>query len=479
MLIGQSDDTICAVSTPHGVGGIAVIRVSGKDALEIVDNMWRGHRLSEVKSHTAHLGMVCSENGEMLDQCIATVFRSPNSFTGDDVVEISVHGSSWIQRQVINILVKGGCRLAMPGEFTRRAFASGKLDLAEAEGVADLIAAGSRAAHRLAVSQMRGHFSSRLHDLRDSLLELVSLLELELDFSEEEVEFASRDKLRSIAGHVLTLTRRLADSFEKGAAIKEGIPVAIVGATNAGKSTILNQLLHEDRAIVSDIHGTTRDTIEDVLEIDGVMFRIIDTAGLRQTSDKVEALGIERALSVLDKAKIVIWVVDSNDSEGSVEVWQRISGRLTPSHRLIVALNKLDLIDAIIEGESPDGHRILAEIAGEKWAGDVAARDAMIVNLVAREGRGINDLERAILTASGIDALDESDVIVTNARHFQALNNASEALERALDGLRNGISGDFIAQDTRLAIHHLGEITGEITTHDILATIFSRFCVGK
>ncbi|MCM1505360.1 MAG: tRNA uridine-5-carboxymethylaminomethyl(34) synthesis GTPase MnmE [Muribaculum sp.] len=470
MLIDRMDDTICAVSTPHGVGGIAVIRVSGNDALEIVGRMWRGRRLTGTASHTAHLGNIINDEGEILDQCVATVFRSPNSFTGEDVVELSVHGSAWIQRQVINNLIKNGCRLAMPGEFTRRAFAAGKMDLAEAEGVADLIAAGSRAAHRLAVSQMRGHFSSRLHELRDRLLELASLLELELDFSEEEVEFASRDKLKSIAEDILSLTRRLADSFEKGSAIKEGIPVAIVGATNAGKSTILNQLLHEDRAIVSDIHGTTRDTIEDVMEIGGATFRIIDTAGLRQTSDQVEALGIERALTVLDKAKVVVWVIDSSAPDATEVVWQRIAKRLTDSHSLIIALNKVD----ISNNKSDDD--MLSRIDTDK---EITASHPKIVHLVAREGKGISELEQAMLSASGIDELDETDVIVTNARHFEALNNASEALQRVLEGLRSDLSGDFIAQDIRLAVHHLGEITGEITTHEILTTIFSRFCIGK
>ena len=517
MNIGRSEDTICAISTPHGVGGIAVVRVSGPDAVPVVDGIWRGRKLSEVDSHTAHLGMVIGDDDEVLDQCVATVFRAPRSFTGEDVVELSVHGSQWIQRQVVNRLIRCGCRMATAGEFTRRAFASGRMDLAEAEGVADLIASSSKASHRLAVSQMRGHFSSRLRELREHLVELSSLLELELDFSEEEVEFASRDKLTSLAGDILSLTRRLADSFATGSAIKDGVPVAIVGATNAGKSTILNQLLHEDRAIVSDIHGTTRDTIEDTMEIGGVLFRIIDTAGLRQTSDAVEALGIERALSELDKARIVVWVVDCSDEGRNASVWEKISERLTIDHKLIIARNKVDLLDGFCRSEGADGFLGCVEsadvdsgtpcgdvdgccteslpVAGlqdeamgcryDESTGRLNEKGSLrcpafkTVNLVAKEGQGIDRLREALVEASGISQIAEGDVMVTNARHYEALVNATEALERVMDGLRSGISGDFIAQDIRLALHYLGEITGEITTQDILTTIFSRFCIGK
>lgn len=471
MIIGQSEDTICAISTPYGVGGIAVVRVSGPDAVAIVGRVWRGRRLSDVDSHTAHLGIVVGDDDEVLDQCVATVFRAPRSFTGEDVVELSVHGSQWIQRQVVNRLIRCGCRMATAGEFTRRAFSAGRMDLAEAEGVADLIASSSKVSHRLAVNQMRGYFSSRLRELRERLVELSSLLELELDFSEEEVEFASRDKLTSLADDILALTRKLADSFATGSAIKDGVPVAIVGATNAGKSTILNQLLHEDRAIVSEIHGTTRDTIEDTIEIGGVLFRIIDTAGLRQTTDAVEALGIERALSELDKARIVVWVVDCSDENRNASVWEKISERLTPDHKLIIARNKVDLLD---------GDADTALSAGKPYGIDSVRREvSRTVNLVAKEGQGMDLLREALVDASGISQIAEGDVMVTNARHYEALVNATEALDRVMDGLRSGISGDFIAQDVRLALHYLGEITGEITTQDILTTIFSRFCIGK
>ena len=468
MPIDRIEDTICAVSTPAGVGGIAVVRVSGRDAFSIVDRIWNGTKMAEAGSHTAHLGTIVGDDGEALDQCVATVFRGPKSFTGEDVVELSVHGSVWIQRQVVNRLIKCGCRLASAGEFTRRAFASGKMDLAEAEGVADLIASSSKAAHRIAMSQMRGHFSAHLSALRGRLLELASLLELELDFSEEEVEFASRDKLSSLAGDILSLTRNLADSFEAGTAIKDGIPVAIVGATNAGKSTILNQLLHEDRAIVSNIHGTTRDTIEDTVEIGGILFRIIDTAGLRRTSDEVESLGIERAMSVIDKARIVVWVVDSTDDVRNLAVWERIEKRLTASHRLVVALNKADLLH---EDEVESRKRSVALLT--------EGYSPKIVRLTAKTGEGIDALERVLADVSGLSQLGEDDIMVTNARHFEALVRSTEALERVLTGLQDGLSGDFVAQDVRLALHYLGEITGEITTQDILATIFSRFCIGK
>lgn len=490
MITGQSEDTICAISTPSGVGGIAVVRVSGPDATAVVDKMWKGRRLSEVDTHTAHLGTITGDDGEVLDQCVATVFRGPRSFTGEDVVELSIHGSVWIQRQTVNMLIQCGCRLATPGEFTRRAFASGRMDLAEAEGVADLIASSSRASHRLAVSQMRGHFSSRLHELRERLLELSSLLELELDFSEEEVEFAPRGQLTELARNIYDLTSRLADSFATGSAIKNGVPVAIVGATNAGKSTILNQLLHDDRAIVSDIHGTTRDTIEDTIEIGGVLFRLIDTAGLRNTSDTIESLGIERALSELDKAEVVVWVVDCSDMARNAEVWSKIRGHLTPSHRMIVARNKVDLIKggSSAEGSATSGGESRSEdnafeaiVCGQDDGADLDGgyRPFRVVDLVAREGKGIEELSNAMVDASGIAQVQEGDVMVTNARHYEALTNASQAMSRVLDSLAAGISGDFIAQDIRLALHHLGEITGEITTHDILANIFSRFCIGK
>lgn len=466
-----NDDTICAVSTAPGVGGIAVIRVSGAQARQIVDRVWRGKRLDSVASHTAHLGSIVDESGEVIDSAVATVFCAPASFTGDDVVELSVHGSAWIQRETVQLLVRQGCRIAEPGEFTRRAFAAGKLDLAEAEAVADVIASSSRAAHRMAMSQMRGDFSRRLESLRERLLELASLLELELDFSEEDVEFASREKLRELADEIHGVVARLASSFATGAALKEGVPVAIVGATNAGKSTLLNRLLGDDRAIVSDIHGTTRDIIEDRIEIGGVLFRLIDTAGLRDTTDVVESLGIDRTVKQIDKAAIVVWVIDPAATDDTLrDTWQRISAHITEGQHLIIAVNKSDL------RATSSNHAEAVRDSIEKAA--LLPEGFTVVNISAATGDGIDALHRALIEASGVNSW-QGDILVTNARHYEALTRALDSIDRVIQGLDGGISGDFIAQDVRETIHHLGTITGAITTTDILSTIFSRFCIGK
>ena len=466
-----NDDTICAVSTAPGVGGIAVIRVSGAQARQIVDRVWRGKRLDGVASHTAHLGSIVDESGEVIDSAVATVFCAPASFTGDDVVELSVHGSAWIQRETVQLLVRQGCRIAEPGEFTRRAFAAGKLDLAEAEAVADVIASSSRAAHRMAMSQMRGDFSRRLESLRERLLELASLLELELDFSEEDVEFASREKLRELAEEIHDVVARLASSFATGAALKEGVPVAIVGATNAGKSTLLNRLLGDDRAIVSNIHGTTRDIIEDRIEIGGVLFRLIDTAGLRDTTDVVELLGIDRTVKQIDKAAIVVWVIDPAATDDTLrDTWQRISAHLTEGQHLIIAVNKSDL-------RATPGNQSEAIMNSIEMAA-ILPEGFTVVNISAATGDGIDALHRALIEASGVNSW-QGDILVTNARHYEALTRALDSIDRVIQGLAGGISGDFIAQDVRETIHHLGTITGAITTTDILSTIFSRFCVGK
>ena len=462
-----NDDTICAISTAPGVGGIAVIRVSGPQSRQIVDRIWHGKRLENVASHTAHLGSIVDETGEVIDSAVATVFCSPASFTGDDVVELSVHGSAWIQRETVQLLVRQGCRIAEPGEFTRRAFAAGKLDLAEAEAVADVIASSSRAAHRMAMSQMRGEFSRRLETLRDRLLDLASLLELELDFSEEDVEFASREKLKSLADEIHGVVAKLASSFATGAALKEGVPVAIVGATNAGKSTLLNRLLGDDRAIVSDIHGTTRDIIEDRIEIDGVLFRLIDTAGLRDTTDVVESLGIDRTIKQIDKAAIVVWVIDPFTSPAILrDTWQRISRHITDSQHLIIAINKSDLT-----GDNLDATTVSSDVAP-------LPSDTTTLRISAATGTGIEALCHNLINASGVNSW-QGDILVTNSRHYEALTHALDSINRVREGLESGISVDFIAQDVRETIHHLGTITGAITTTDILTTIFSRFCIGK
>lgn len=431
-------------------------RVSGPEAITVCQRLWHGKHLADVASHTSHLGTVNDSYGMPLDQAVATVFRSPASFTGEDVVEISVHGSRYVQQELLNALISAGASLAGSGEFTRRAFAAGKMDLAQAEAVADVIASESRAAHRIAMSQMRGRFSHRLHDLRDKLLELTSLLELELDFSEEDVEFASRVRLLEIAHAVQLEVRRLAGSFRSASAIKDGIPVAIVGATNAGKSSLLNALLGDDRAIVSDIHGTTRDIVEDILIIGDYRFRIMDTAGLRSTTDTIESLGIERSRRAASSARIVIMVIDREHPT--------LPDLPDTDADIIVAINKTDL------PASP----VLSEVLSSP-----PLSRARKVDISARTGEGIDalrqNMEEAALSSEG----DQSSVLVTNARHYEALIQADDAITRAIEAIEVNLSGDLIAIDIRLTIHHLNSILGTISSQDVLNSIFSRFCIGK
>lgn len=494
---GQS--TIAAISTPAGTGGIAVVRISGPDAIEIVGGAWRGKPLKEIAGHTATLGKYVSTSGELIDECLATLFRAPRSFTGEDVVEISVHGSMWIQREIMADLIRRGARAAGPGEFTQRAFLNGRLDLAQAEGVADLIAASSKAAHDLAVSQTRGRFSREFEALRERLIEFASLLELELDFSEEDVEFADRANLRSLADAILAKVERLADSYASGAVLKDGIPVVIAGIPNAGKSSLLNMLLGEDKAIVTDIPGTTRDVIEDTAEIDGILFRFTDTAGLRESDDMVESIGIERAKEKIRTARIVIWVFDPfADATRQIHEIREIM-REDPDRKLIVLVNKSDLADMKSHRmtESPDTDEFIlktghshnegndtASLTESAQRGDDAdasfesvIKDAIPFSAKTGEGYGMLKQRLKEMSYNGYDPWQE--LIVTNARHYEALTRGAESLRQAIAGIDSNLSADFISQDVREALHFLGTITGSVTTPDLLTSIFTHFCIGK
>jgi tRNA modification GTPase len=459
-------EIITAVSTPAGAGGIAVVRLSGDGSIALVDKIFvspSGKKLEAMPANTVHFGNIYAD-GTLLDEALVSVFRAPHSFSGEDVVEISCHGSIYIQQNILQLLIRNGARLARAGEFTQRAFLNGKMDLSQAESVADLIASTSAATHRLAMNQMRGGFSGKLAELRMELLNFVSLLELELDFSEEDVEFASRGKLTQTAKNIETYMSELADSFSLGNAIKTGIPVAIIGETNAGKSTLLNLLLHDDRAIVSDIHGTTRDAIEDTINIQGVTFRLIDTAGIRDTDDEVETIGIERTFKKLEQAAIVLWIVDMQSSDAHIlatakKILPKVAGK-----QLLLLFNKADTIPAERQRKK---QRLLAKEVDSS------------LFISAKYGQNTGKLEQMLLEAANLPEISEQDVIVTNVRHYEALQKALEAIRRVSAGLVNNLSGDFLAQDARECIHYLGEITGEITTDEILGNIFGKFCVGK
>ena len=461
----HTHDTICAIATAQG-GAIGVIRVSGPEAIAITSQHFRpiqGAPLTERKARTAIFGHLIGPDGSMLDEVLVTLFRAPYSYTGEDSVEISCHGSSYILQQALRLLIDSGCRLAAPGEYTQRAFLNGKMDLSQAEAVADLIASTSAATHRLALSQLRGGFSQELSALRDKLLHLTSLMELELDFSDhEELEFADRSELSQIADDIERVIARLTHSFNVGNAIKNGVPVAIIGETNVGKSTLLNALVGEERAIVSDIHGTTRDVIEDTVNLHGITFRFIDTAGIRQTTDVVESIGIERTYQKMQQASIVLWMIDANKSEirnQKSEIRDALSDKPT-----LLLFNKCDQV-------SPEERTALEQA--------YAHIDAPKLFISAKSRIGLDTLESHLVEAAALPDISQSDVIVTNARHYEALTHALDAIRRVQDGLAMNLSGDFVSQDLRECIHHLSDIVGEVSTDSVLQNIFKHFCIGK
>lgn len=476
----NSHDTICAIATAQG-GAIGIIRVSGHDAIAITDSIFTpaGNNalpLSERKPNTVCFGYIKRVNGEVIDEVLITIFRAPHSYTGEDSVEISCHGSSYILQQVMQMLIGAGCRHATPGEYTQRAFLNGKMDLSQAEAVADLIASTSEAAHRLAMNQMRGHFSRELSFLRDKLLHLTSLMELELDFSDhEELEFADRTELTDISSQIERLITRLINSFNLGNAIKNGIPVAIIGETNAGKSTLLNALVGDERAIVSDIHGTTRDVIEDTVNIDGITFRFIDTAGIRETSDTIENLGIERTYGKISQAEIVLLMADVTEYTSSVLSLISKVQSYCKNKKLIVLCNKIDLrpdfiptIPSLISPNNPSSDSI-----------SLLTTSTPLLSISAKTGKNIDALKHFLVSISGITT-SSNEVIVTNIRHLEALTNARTSIHRVCEGISTDLPADLISQDLRLCLFHLSEITGgEITTDEVLGNIFKHFCIGK
>lgn len=501
-----TDGTICAPATIPGTGAISIIRVSGEDSLAIADKVIdvKGESLSETEGYRLRYGTIFADDGSVLDNVIVSVFRAPHSYTGENSVEISCHASRFIVNAVLELLVNAGARIAAPGEFTRRAFVNGKMDLAQAEAVADVIASQSAASHKVAMNQLKGGFSSELRVLREKLLTMTSLLELELDFSEEDVEFASRSELGALVEETLTHIVRLTDSFSRGNAIKNGVPVAIVGATNTGKSTLLNALLGEERAIVSDIAGTTRDTIEETLNLGGVMFRFIDTAGIRETDEVVEKIGIERTFRKLNEASIVLGMTDLSRGEDAVladaeYIWDKVNACGT-GREFLLLVNKCD-VDGIESVADDSGASYVETGSGAGYAGtgsedgcagkagkmariEAALREKGIVTkmipISAKTGSGLPELTEALAEIGRRITGDTDETLVTNIRHYEALSRAATALGRVRDGLKVAtLPPDLIAQDLREALYHLGEIVGEISTDEVLGNIFRKFCIGK
>jgi len=464
------NETICAAATPAG-GAITVIRVSGDNAIKIADKIFRGKaKLSETRPNSIRYGEIVDADGTIVDDVLISVFKSPNSYTGENSIEISCHGSMYITKSIIKLLADNGCKLAQPGEFTQRAFLNGKMDLSQAEAVADLIAASTKASHDIAISQLKGVFSNELATLREQLLNLTSLLELELDFSDhEDLEFADRTELLTLANKVNDHIGNLINSFETGQAIKNGIPIAIIGETNVGKSTLLNQLLKEDRAIVSDIHGTTRDTIEDVIEINNIQFRFIDTAGIRQTTDKIEQIGIERTYQAIRRARVVLWLINEWPKE---DIIADLSKHLEDK-KLIIVYNKSDILT--------DNQRLL-----HKQYEETIIQKQLLpipfssIEISSKNGTNIDSLRDVIMKVAEVPEINGNSTIVTSIRHYESLSKARQNLNRVITGLHANTSGDLIAEDLRLLLSDLAEITGGvITPQDTLNTIFEHFCVGK
>ena len=475
----NQEECICALATPAG-GAIGIIRLSGHDAITITDKIFQsanGKSLEEAKPYTLHYGEIKDKDGNTIDDVLVSVFRAPHSYTGENSTEISCHGSRYILQQVLHRFTEVGCRQAEPGEYTRRAYLNGKMDLSQAEAVADLIASTNKATHKMALSQLKGHFSNELSLLREKLLKMTSLLELELDFSDhEELEFADRSVLQALAEEINHKITTLAHSFETGNALKQGVAVAIVGKTNVGKSTLLNRLLHEEKAIVSDIHGTTRDVIEDTTLIDGITFRFIDTAGIRKTDDVVENIGIERTFQKMEEAKIVIWLLDEQPSASEIEEMKlKNQGK-----KLLVVFNKMDKLendklafDKLTHSSGSDSSEPEAS-EGESSEGESP------LFISARTGENVSSLEQALVKAADIPEITENDVIITSARHYEALLRAHDSLSRVLESMEMGMSGDIIAEDLKMVLEELGEITGgQISSQETLNNIFKHFCIGK
>ncbi|MBC6113193.1 tRNA uridine-5-carboxymethylaminomethyl(34) synthesis GTPase MnmE [Pedobacter fastidiosus] len=451
----NTQETIIALSTPPGSGAIGVIRLSGPDAIRLTNEVFAGKDLEKQASHTLHFGLL-KDGDQLIDEVVAGLFVAPKSYTKENVVEISCHGSNYIIQQIISLLISKGARAAKPGEFTLRAFLNGAFDLSQAEAVADLIASNSKASHDVAMQQMRGGFANELKGLREQLIHFASMIELELDFAEEDVEFANRDQLRNLVTKINYVLQRLISSFELGNVIKNGVPIVIAGKPNVGKSTLLNALLNEERAIVSDIAGTTRDTIEDELNIGGIVFRFIDTAGIRETADIIEALGVERTLEKMKQAKLIIYMADASQTVPELE--EQIRGLVKLEIPYLILLNKVDLLSA----EQREAFAALG-----------------VVFVSARDKVGIDELKVTLLEQVNLHHINTSETLVTNIRHVEALKQTENALQRVLINVDNPVTSDFLAMDIKQALHYLGEITGTVTTDDLLENIFTKFCIGK